>query len=144
MVEGRIVDLVRIAPPVSVGEQRGQDHHRHDDEQHDAGREQDQIPLLDRDVARREHLNHVAAAEQDRQRDYRESDGPRDGAGSWAGHAPRIAASTSADFDPDQITRDRSPLSRPGCPAYAQARRSMHARGSSDLWTGTNGSDDRW
>ena len=64
MVELRIVGLVGVAPPVLSGEHHRQHHDRHDDQQHHTCREQDEVALLDGDVAGRVQDHHVAATEQ--------------------------------------------------------------------------------
>ncbi len=64
MVPVGIVGGLLVRGAVAPGEQGGQSDHRHDDEQHQPGRGEDEIALLHRDVAGRLHQHHVAAREE--------------------------------------------------------------------------------
>ena len=62
MIEVGIVGALP-APAVAPGEHHHQHEHRDDDQQHQPGGDQDQIALLDGDVAGRVEDHHVAAGE---------------------------------------------------------------------------------
>ncbi len=64
MVPFGVVARGLVAGAVAPGEQQGEDDDRHDDEQHQAGGDEDQVPLLHGHVARGREQHRIASGEQ--------------------------------------------------------------------------------